>query len=116
MMVHLPRNVKKKDPDSLTGQKNQMLNLNLKSWCWSFFYVASHKWTRAGGGTNLQIPVNDPVNVAVMDTLQDLLYAVAVCKRKVWGRGQGRREWREKDKTGLINCERQERESVQTFS
>lgn len=29
------------------------------------------------GHTNLQVPVNDSINVAVMDTLQDLLYAVA---------------------------------------
>lgn len=29
------------------------------------------------GYTNLQIPVNNSINVAVMDTLQDLLYAVA---------------------------------------
>lgn len=33
--------------------------------------------SRGCGDTNLQIPVNDPINMAVMDTLQDLLYAVA---------------------------------------
>lgn len=38
--------------------------------------LAGHKWTTVRG-TNLQVPVNDPVNMAVMDTLQDLLYAVA---------------------------------------
>lgn len=34
-------------------------------------------WTHGGGDTNLKIPVHDPINMAVMDTLQDLLYAVA---------------------------------------
>lgn len=31
--------------------------------------------------TNLQIPVDDPINMAVMDTLEDLLYAVARRKK-----------------------------------
>lgn len=37
--------------------------------------------TRGCGDTNLQIPVDDPINMAVMDTLQDLLYAVAEGRR-----------------------------------
>lgn len=37
--------------------------------------------TRACGDTNLQIPVDDAINMAVMDTLQDLLYAVAEGRR-----------------------------------
>lgn len=31
--------------------------------------------------TNLQIPVDNPINMAVMDTLEDLLYAVAGDRR-----------------------------------
>lgn len=31
--------------------------------------------------TNLQIPVDDPINMAVVDTLEDLLYAVAEDRR-----------------------------------
>lgn len=33
--------------------------------------------------TNLQIPVDNPVNMAVMDTLEDLLYAVAAGRREM---------------------------------
>lgn len=39
---------------------------------------------RGGGGcrlTNLQVPVDYPINMAVMDALQDLLYAVTEGKK-----------------------------------
>lgn len=40
-----------------------------------------HGCSHGSGLTNLQIPVDNPINMAVMDTLEDLLYAVTEDKR-----------------------------------
>lgn len=60
--------------------------------------------SRGCGDTNLQIPVDDSINMAVMDTLQDLLYAVAEGRRAMnehrivmeQMEGEIRGRWREK--------------------
>jgi len=44
---------------------------------WMLPSAAQRGLNTGRGHTNLQIPVDDPIHVAVVDTLQDLLYAVA---------------------------------------
>lgn len=39
--------------------------------------TTEHGCSHGCSHTNLQIPVDNPINMAVMDTLEDLLYAVA---------------------------------------
>ena len=62
--------------------------LGLPECCHLLYRVTTeHCCSRCCGHTNLQIPVDDPINMAVMDTLKDLLYAVAeggrVMKRRM---------------------------------
>ena len=58
---------------------------NEKNVCHLLYRVRSEQ---SCNDTNLQVPVDDPINMAVMDTLQDLLYAVAE-GRKGEERAQG---------------------------
>lgn len=43
--------------------------------------TTEHGCSHGCGLTNLQVPVDNPINMAVMDTLEDLLYAVTEDKR-----------------------------------
>lgn len=56
--------------------------LGLSECCHLLYRVTTeHGCSHGSGLTNLQIPVDNPVNMAVMDTLEDLLYAVTEDKR-----------------------------------
>lgn len=58
--------------------KDIIKKANVSKCCHLLYKVRTEQGCNHGyGHTNLQIPVDDPINMAVMDTLQDLLYAVA---------------------------------------
>lgn len=57
--------------------------LGLSECCHLWYRVATeHGGSNSCGLTNLQIPVDNPINMAVMDTLEDLLYAVTTGQKK----------------------------------